>query len=828
MSDTLNTCGCCEGVRKLTPASVENRPGLSALAYRVGTHARFKQSLLAALARQAGLRDLTTRDDDDPSIALLDAWATVLDVLSFYQERIANEGYLRTATERRSVLELARRIGYELRPGVAAGTYLAFTLETAPGSPGTAVIDKGTRAQSLPGQDEVPQPFETVEEIEAKAAWNAMPARQTERVVPGFGERTLYLEGTTTNLRPGDALVLIGEERANDPGNENWDFRRVKTLKEDREAGLTLVELDRGLGSFAPFVRPAANPEVYALRRRAALFGHNAPDWRAMPDGIKRSYLGLGPNDPIPSRTEWPDFSIQDVAEQASTIHLDAVYEGIVPDSWIVLATPEYAEVYQVEHVAEDARTGFTLAAKTTRLTLDGEHLLEEFDDRLRDTVVFAESEWLPQTERPIDTPVEGATVVLVEAVEGLTEGRLLIVSGREDATGEAVSEVATLKQADAYDGTTRLTFIEALTYTYRRDSVTVNANVARATHGETKSEVLGSGDGSQPFQRFTLKQKPLTYISAATASGTESTLEVRVNDVLWDEVSTLYDQPSGKRAYVTRHADDGSATVLFGDGKHGARLPTGAENVKAAYRVGTGLDGMVDAGQISLLMTRPLGVKSVSNPLAPTGGADPEALDDARRNAPLTVLTLDRIVSVQDYEDFTRAFAGIGKAQATLLWDGERRFVHLTVAGAEGSAVPDDSDLYANLLAAIDAARHPEEQVQVDTYGALTFGLDAGVLIDAAYVAENVLAAMKTALVEAFSFARRSFGQSVTASEVLAVMQQVPGVVAVDLDALDGLDPFAHPRVSARVAIWEGQAAHPAQLLTVDPAAITLTQKTP
>ena len=59
-------------------------------------------------------------------------------MLTFYQERIANEGYLRTAAERRSVLELARAIGYELNPGVAAGTFLAFSVETAPGAPGRA------------------------------------------------------------------------------------------------------------------------------------------------------------------------------------------------------------------------------------------------------------------------------------------------------------------------------------------------------------------------------------------------------------------------------------------------------------------------------------------------------------------------------------------------------------------------------------------------------------------------------------------------------------------------------------------------------------------
>jgi len=74
------------------------------------------------------LAALKSRNPDDPAIALLDSWATVADVLTFYQERIANEGYLRTATERRSILELARLIDYKLRPGVAATVYLAYTL----------------------------------------------------------------------------------------------------------------------------------------------------------------------------------------------------------------------------------------------------------------------------------------------------------------------------------------------------------------------------------------------------------------------------------------------------------------------------------------------------------------------------------------------------------------------------------------------------------------------------------------------------------------------------------------------------------------------------
>ena len=49
----LNECGCCEGVEKLTPASVENLPGLSALAYRVGTHGTFKTTMQASLSGEA-------------------------------------------------------------------------------------------------------------------------------------------------------------------------------------------------------------------------------------------------------------------------------------------------------------------------------------------------------------------------------------------------------------------------------------------------------------------------------------------------------------------------------------------------------------------------------------------------------------------------------------------------------------------------------------------------------------------------------------------------------------------------------------------------------
>src|SRR5690606_13931442 len=145
------SCGCSDGTEAATPLPTANRPGLDALTYRVGTHSAFFDTMIAGLSShrlddgRRPLKRLATREPGDPAIALLDAWATVGDVLTFYQERIANEGYLLTATERRSVLELARLVGYELRPGVAASVHLAFSLDKNY----DIEIPAGTAARSL-------------------------------------------------------------------------------------------------------------------------------------------------------------------------------------------------------------------------------------------------------------------------------------------------------------------------------------------------------------------------------------------------------------------------------------------------------------------------------------------------------------------------------------------------------------------------------------------------------------------------------------------------------------------------------------------------------
>ncbi len=257
------SCGCCEGTRKITPLPTANRPGLESLIYRIGTHGAFFETMKARLGNMVveapggdgqtietfyPLQGLTTRDPSDPSIALLDGWATVGDVLTFYQERIANEGYLRTATERRSILELARLVGYTLRPGVAATVYLAYTLEDTQVEP--VEIEPGARSQTIPGPGELPQAFETSESLIARREWNNLQVRLQRphgiTLANALSVEKIYVAGINTNLKTGDLLVLVFDE-----AGEPAVIRTVASIESQFEKNRTEIRLQPLTHDFA-------------------------------------------------------------------------------------------------------------------------------------------------------------------------------------------------------------------------------------------------------------------------------------------------------------------------------------------------------------------------------------------------------------------------------------------------------------------------------------------------------------------------------------------------------------------------------------------------
>lgn len=950
---------------------------------------------------------LTTRDPGDFSIALLDGWATVADIVTFYQERLVDEGYLRTATERRSVLELARLIGYEPRPGVSAGVFLAFTL-----TDGHEVeIPAGTLAKSTPEPGELPQSFETSEPIPARAAWNVLTPRvgRPQRILAANAEQLdrLYVAGIATKLATNDVLLLTF-------GPQQQVLRRVEAVEEDADADRTLVRLqaelstapasfvavlervvrrhrdletfgltggattaevmdtldgilalaatgdpvslgaaahralpplearhreavERGHTRIAPWlaslieglrgamvamptasaaavaravaangdrvgadrsvtaldafrqlelgeplsvprtiqpanrlrlgidiaralaesgdlrpkllarIQPAYAPvlyqalagaqvlpeqpvEVFAFRVRASLYGHNAPELPLSIDLETGSVTSTGD----------PEFD-----ERTDTVDLAQPHDDVLPGSWIVVRSPRLdgsGGVVVGEHdltfaLAGDpdpavGRADYGISSVVTRIRLLDpadptqtvswfEHEMEPSFDLIRGTRVLAQAEQLELASEPILAdempapgrsdelrPVAGDRIELDSLHQGLEPGRWLIVTGERvdipGVTGVQAAELVMLGGVDhsadpARPGETLHTFLAlagtaasgsaGLSYAYRRDSVRIYGNVVRATHGETVRQVLGSGDGSVALQRFPLGRSPLTHVSAPTPTGAAPELEVRVHGVRWQLSPSLVELASSDRAYIIRTDDDVVTTVVFGDGRHGARLPSRAENVTAEYRTGIGLDGNVPARRIDTLIDRPLGVKEVINPIEASGGADRESRDRARANAPLAVMALDRLVSVRDYADFARTFAGIDKADAQLLPTGRRRVLHLTVALAGDAPLDRNSDLYRNLRQTLDRFGDPGLEIRIDERRLRLVVLSARVRIAADVLWEQVEPLARVALDGVLGFERRELGRGIARSEAMTAIHEVHGVEYVDVDVFDWVD---------------------------------------
>jgi predicted phage baseplate assembly protein len=961
---TTTTCGCCEGVQVITPVAIENRPGLPAISFRVGTHGSFFETMKARLTTMKlsvtdvtgtntqtlqPLLGLTARDTTDLSIALLDSWAVVADVLTFYQERLANEGYLRTATQRESILELARLVGYTLRPGVSASVFLAYTVSQNQTKP--VLISAGNAVQSVPLQNttETAQPFETSTDLTAQYAWNNLQVRltQPQNITSQtiWNLNSVYVDPSTTlnkgdqllflfnqngsgsfvrkvasvvnqaaqgnilvNLQPYPALLsqalpllqtFVSQATQALSGDSNGSDKKLVAqatailndiplgLQTDPSTWVPMLYADNGLQDpdesqailslwntfanaidaltgttggtvaitspsqfvsdlllplqlqprssfFLPrtlntitktgsdlqpkllinFAPPLADSlyqawaganlnatpvpllALHALRSSAAAYGATAPQ--------QATYSASTPG--VPSMA-WPALGPD---EGPNLFYLDQPNESILPGSYALVQVktpnaPTTRSIHLVTAIETGPRNQYGIGAKTTQLTFaDNWWTLPDNGTvaALQGAYIYEQSEPIALVDQPIADPINNsdASIELDGVYEGLQSGMWVVFSGQRSdisaVTGVQAAELAMISAVtqsfnSSLPGDTLHTSIQtqtSRTYSYTRNSLSIFGNVVKATHGQTVTQLLGSGDGTQTYQSFTLSRPPLTYVSAPNASGVQSTLQVYVNNIQWQETDSFAGLGSKDQEFITQTDNSANTTILFGNGEQGARLPTGVQNVNTTYRTGIGSPGNVIAGQISMITTPILGVTGVNNPLDASGGADAEQIADARANVPLATTTLGRIVSLQDYADFARTFAGIGKAQVMQLSNGQQQVIYLTIAGADDIPIDPTSDLYLNLVAALENLGDTSLALQVDVYELVTLVLSANIQINSAYQWDLVAAQIQSTLLAQFGFGSRHLAQPALLCEVIAAIQNTPGVIYADVTAFGGI----------------------------------------
>jgi len=193
--------------------------------------ASLRQAMLE-LARYR-LPEWNDQSPSDLGVLLVDLFAYMGDITLYYQDRIANELFLNTATERRNIIELLRLIGYELKPPIAASADLLLTFTVpAPGELTTTMIPQGAQFASL-GNGADPQLFEYLgpdlnidlesdqvqATVDGKLNYSGLPVRHSQRV----------------------ATELVGSSTG-EP-NQKWPLSQGPLIPES-----LLVEVDEGAG----------------------------------------------------------------------------------------------------------------------------------------------------------------------------------------------------------------------------------------------------------------------------------------------------------------------------------------------------------------------------------------------------------------------------------------------------------------------------------------------------------------------------------------------------------------------------------------------------
>lgn len=777
--------------RPRDPAALDIQPGLDRLPRQIGLFPAFRAAMLEHAASEMGLggSGWLGRDVDDYGVMLIEMWAYVCDVLSFYDAWTAGESYLRTALRASAARRHADLIGYLPRPAVAAVVDLALSLEGRR----PITLPKGTAVRSSPFDDEKPQIFTLMDTVIRHPLRSKFTLRPQPKVtLSASAVSALTFKRGTVSAKPGDAVVVkAGNAFASSSVNAVEDI--------DDPAGNPITKVTFSSSLSLPVNTPFA--QIALLR------GADNPIVLAVPITLT-SYGSSG--------SVYTYYTMS-----ARTIVLDGQFKTIKPGQLVLLRRGDHVRWFRVQSIRHDYQKLIS-ASKTITSTTDGTTTKTTIPAVYQPvTEITLDAEIGDAARRsPQDTgswtysDVNGYTFYAqtLPAGTGRGEAKAALAASDTLRVSEHVVPVDDIYEPDQFvlkdfdersvvvdgaladDGT--LTIASASAWTGDlTPPVTVYGALARATRGErVTNEILGIGDASQPNQTFKLKKKPLTYVNANTDSGIRSTLEIYVDGIRWREVTRFYKRRPDEMVYILRQNVDGDTEVTFGDGVNGARLSSGAQIV-AHYYFGAGA-AAPPAGAVSQMVTPVAGVTSMTNPLPAFGGADAEDEAGIKRYAPRSAMMLGRAVSLVDYEAVAAGTSGVTRARATWRWSQtqQRPVVTIHYIG-EGSL----GGLISERLAGYSAESVPFEIIAAQPV-ARTLSLT--IVVNPDYVLELVADGVRDILIGengALLPENLGIGARMIRSRVLALAASVPGVIAPQSIAVNGL-PMTTPSINPGV----------------------------
>lgn len=791
------------------PRRIANRPALDTIDYRIGDYRSMLADMIASIDAAPALAEWTHREPDDPGIALLQSAAIVGDILAFYQHVYANEAFLRTAKWRESVADLVRVLGYRLAPGLGGRARFAIAV-------------KGARPVRIPAGFAIsvqlpdgpkPSMFETSAPLDAVADLSRFHFYRPHHL-PRIdnGADTFQLDGDVPPLAPGDRLVagvaggrVLSQAQVLvvDAAWESFGVRHVRTRGR-------IASLGASVGALRAFKIDAS----------ARHFGHDAPPTQVtIGDGGHGTQRDIAFNrdlrgsQPAPAR---PAIGERELPLDGAPAEFVAGSHVLVEAQWRRSAGPGPRQRRIIEReivrVEPASRAWGALQADGIDLLLDQDLVLREGSaafgvvDVREVTAHHVTGRGWRLRAAPVPTDAADGTTLdffgTREAAAAL-QGRTVLLALPSGPVAANVLNVP-LGLPGTQPRFFRVSLDRRVSYTpFPRENpkVHVHGNLVEATEGKSEAQAaIGDGDARAALQTFALSKAPLTYLLDTGSSPPQvPQLEVWVDRVRWERVDSFYGRGANEQVYVVREGADGGSFVQFGDGRNGARLPSGRGNVVARYRTGSGAHGMPAPGQKADAQRKVPGFDEASLLEAVTGGAAPQGAADARAAAPAAMQSLGRIVSVSDYEAEALAIPGVLKARAEWAQLDGTSLVTVTVLCSSATAA-DQAALDAALRRAL-ARRGPSRTALRVVFGERrAVSLRLAVTHDGWRREEDIALDVAAALgVEdedgaddldpgrrgLLHWRMRTFGEGVHGSQILGAVQNVHGVSWVDLTSL-------------------------------------------
>ncbi|WP_462160211.1 baseplate J/gp47 family protein [Pseudoalteromonas sp. GB56] len=317
----------------------------------------------------------------------------------------------------------------------------------------------------------------------------------------------------------------------------------------------------------------------------------------------------------------------------------------------------------------------------------------------------------------------------------------------------------------------------------FSKSATVVYGNVVCFGHGESKSEnVLGDGDRVVSQQSFVYQKKDVAFVQDTEfSSGVKAAVRIWADQREWTQVENLRNSEPTDTHYQVQLTQDGFIKVTFGNGMYGQRLPTGTNNVRIQARFGNGVKGNLAAFELVKMKQPHRLLSAVVQPAQCTGGGDLENQESIRSNAPASVLTLSRAVSVADFQALAKRQSSVWHAHAYALAPkpGSADSLAVVIVPAGGGAL---GEVQQTLTATLMNQAQPGVNVVVKPYQPVVLSLDISIRVDAqAYNLDDVTAAVRAVLNDTFSLQHAEFGKTFYRSQLYQIVEAVEGVENAD-----------------------------------------------